>query len=304
MQVDQSNGGGAEFEALWREHRPFLVDLAFRMLGNIGDAEDVVQDAFARLLRVDLGTIEDVRGWLVVVVSRRCLDVLRSARVRHDGRTARSDGAPPEPASDAPDPVDRVTLDDSVRMALLVVLEELTPAERAAFVLHDVFRYPFAEVADILGRPVDACRKLASRARHRVDAAGGPARFNVEPAEHRLIAERFIAACAGGDLGALLELLDADVAGQVDFGVGDAPGPIQVGRDRVAANLLRFFNGADGITLVSQSINGWPGVLAFKDGRLYALVTLEVGDGLIRDIHAVRNRFTLAAVGDLVDARR
>jgi RNA polymerase sigma-70 factor, ECF subfamily len=295
-----------QFELLWLEHRPFLVDLAFRMLGNIGDAEDVVQDAFARLLPVDLGTIEDVRGWLVVVVSRRCLDVLRSARVRHDGRTSRADhvDAPVEPASGAPDPADRVTLDDSVRMALLVVLEELSPAERAAFVLHDVFRYPFADVADILGRPVDACRKLASRARHRVEAAGGPARFNVEPAEHRLIAERFIAACAGGDLGALLELLDADVAGQVDVGVGDAPGPVQVGRDRVAANLLRFFHGALGITLVSQSINGWPGVMAFQDGRLYALVTLEIRDGLIRDIHAVRNRFTLAAVGDLVDARR
>jgi RNA polymerase sigma-70 factor (ECF subfamily) len=303
MRVDESNGGG--FEALWREHRPMLVDLAFRMLGNIGDAEDVVQDAFARLLRADLGAIEDVRGWLVVVVSRRCLDVLRSARVRRDGRTARADaGAPVEPAADAPDPADRVTLDDSVRMALLVVLEELTPAERAAFVLHDVFRYPFAEVAGILGRPVDACRKLASRARHRVETAGGPARFNVEPAEHRLIAERFIAACAGGDLGTLLELLDADVGGEVDVGAGDAPVPVQVGRDRVAANLLRFFNGADGITLVSQSMNGWPGVLAFKDGRLYALVTLEVRDGRISEIHAVRNRLTLAAVGDLVEARR
>jgi RNA polymerase sigma-70 factor (ECF subfamily) len=309
MRVDERNGGG-EFEVLWREHRPFLVDLAFRMLGNIGDAEDVVQDAFARLLRADLGTIEDVRGWLVVVVSRRCLDVLRSARVRRDGRTARpvdgGDGAGTEvgPAADTPDPADRVTLDDSVRMALLVVLEKLTPAERAAFVLHDVFRYPFNEVAAILGRPVDACRKLASRGRHRVEAAGGPARFDVEPAAHRLIAERFIAACAGGDLGALLELLDADVAGQVDVGFGDAPVPVQVGRERVAANLLRFFNGASGITLVSQSMNGWPGVLAFKDGRLYALVTLELRDGRIGDIHAVRNRLTLAAVGELVEARR
>ena len=234
--MDESNGEGAGFEALWREHRPMLVDLAFRMLGNIGDAEDVVQDAFARLLRADLDTIEDVRGWLVVVVSRRCLDVVRSARVRRDGRTAGADAREPaEPPADAPDPADRVTLDDSVRMALLVVLEELTPAERATFVLHDVFRYPF---------------------------------------------------------------------GEVDVGAGDAPVPVQVGRDRVAANLMRFFNGAAGITLVSQSINGWPGVLAFEDGHLYALVTLEVRDGRISDIHAVRNRLTLAAVGDLVDARR
>ena len=306
MRVDPPGGGDAVFEALWREHRPFLVDLAFRMLGNIGDAEDVVQDAFTRLLRADVDAIEEPRGWLVVVVSRRCLDVLRSARVRRDARPAGADAAVPstEPAAQTPDPADRVTLDDNVRMALLVVLEQLTPAERTAFVLHDVFRYPFTEISEILGRPVDACRKLASRARHRIEAAGGPARFAVEPADHRLVAERFIEACAGGDLGALLQLLDADVAGEVDVGFGGAPVPVQVGRDRVARNLLRFFDGATGVTLVSQSMNGWPGVLAFKDGHLYALVTLETRDGLISDIHAVRNPLTLAAVGDLVDARR
>src|SRR5207249_2876652 len=125
--------------------RPVLIDLAFRMLGNIGDAEDVVQDAFARLLRTDLGQIDDVRAWLVVVVSRRCLDILRSARARREA-PAEAPSAPLgelEPALQVADPADRITLDDSVRMALLVVLEKLSPAERAVFVLHDVFRYPF-----------------------------------------------------------------------------------------------------------------------------------------------------------------
>ena len=129
---------------VWREHRRLLLDVAYRMLGSINDAEDAVQEAFARLIRVDLDGIDDVRGWLVVVVTRLCLDQLRSARVRHEAYVG-----PwlPEPLIELPgqepDPADRVTLDDSVRMALLVVLERLSPAERAAFVLHDVFGFSF-----------------------------------------------------------------------------------------------------------------------------------------------------------------
>jgi RNA polymerase sigma-70 factor (ECF subfamily) len=303
---DDKGGGRAGFEDVWREHRPFLVDLAFRMLGNIGDAEDVVQDAFARLLRVDGDQIDDVRGWLVVVVTRLCLDILRSARVR---RERRADQVPerlasPAPTTDIGDPADRVTLDDHVRMALLVVLEKLSPPERAVFVLHEVFRYPFAEIAAILGRSADSCRKLASRARHRVEAATVAGRFAVEPAEHRQVAEQFIAACAGGDVEALTRLLDADVAGDVDLGTGVPRVPAQTGRDHVARNLVRFFDGATGVTLVSQELNGWPGVLAFKGGRLYALVVLELRDGLVKDIHAIRNPHTLAAVGGLVETRR
>lgn len=297
--------GGAIFEQAWREHRPFLVDLAFRMLGNIGDAEDVVQDAFTRLLRVDTESISDLRGWLVVVVSRLCLDVLRSARVRRDDPlpTTEASGGAATTKVDGPDPADRVTLDDNVRIALLVVLGELSPPERAVFVLHDVFRFPFDEIAGIVGRSVDGCRKLASRARHRVEAAGGPSRFAVEPAEHRRISERFIAACAGGDLPALLKMLDADVAGQVDLGAGVDPVPVQVGRDQVAHNLLRFFSTTADVTLVSQPVNGWPGVLAFKGGRLWAVVQLETRAGLIYDIHAIRNELALAALAELVDAR-
>jgi RNA polymerase sigma-70 factor, ECF subfamily len=297
---------GGSFEDVWRAHRPFLIDLAFRMLGNIGDAEDVVQDAFSRLLQVDVEKLDDVRGWLVVVVGRMCLDVLRSARVRHDvGSDAASDvAAQPDGAGESPDPADRVTLDDNVRTALLVVLEKLSPAERAVFVLHDVFRYPFEEIASIVGRPADSCRKLASRARQRVATAGGPARFAVEPAEHRVVAQQFIAACAGGDLEALMRLLDADVAGQVDFGEGMARAPVQVGRHRVARLLLLYFGAGSGVTLVSQPLNGWPGAFAFKDGRLHALLVLETRDGLITDIHASRNPRMLASVGRMVEARR
>jgi RNA polymerase sigma-70 factor (ECF subfamily) len=209
VEVDDRSDVDSRFERLWLDNRPFLLDLAFRMLGNISDAEDMVQDAFARLLRTDIGQIDDVRGWLVVVVTRRCLDTLRSARIR---RVARADeGADTMRQSDSagrvPDPADRVTLDESVRLALLVVLENLGPAERAVFVLHDVFRYPFQTVASIVGRSPQTCRKLASRARRRVAAETGPARFAVEPEEHRLVAQRFIAACSGGDVKALRSAL-------------------------------------------------------------------------------------------------
>jgi len=140
--------GDARLVAVWREHRGLALDVAYRMLGSLSDAEDVVQEAFARLMRVDLNEIEDVRGWLVVVVTRLCLDQLRSARSR---REAYVGPWLPEPLVDAEgeelDPADRVTLDDSVRMALMVMLERLSPAERAAFVLHDVFGFSFEAAA-------------------------------------------------------------------------------------------------------------------------------------------------------------
>src|SRR5438477_1997510 len=146
------NEDDAAFADAWREHRRYILDVAYRMLGSVSDAEDVVQEAFARLLQQDADQIQDVRGWLVVVVSRLCLDQLRSARSRRESYVG-----PwlPEPVVQPPglvvDPAERVTLDDSVRMAMLVVLERLTPAERAAFVLHDVFQFAFEDVATIVG---------------------------------------------------------------------------------------------------------------------------------------------------------
>ena len=169
----------------------------------------------------DIDSIEDIRGWLVVVVSRLCLDQLRSARVRHEVRhndfddELQSMSAPPA----AIDPADRVTLDDSIRMALLVVLQQLAPAERAVFVLHDLFRFSFDAIATIVGRTPAACRQLASRARKHIEAESGPSRFQPDAAEQHMVARKFIAACAGGNLDALLELLDPDVVGDVDLGI-------------------------------------------------------------------------------------
>jgi RNA polymerase sigma-70 factor, ECF subfamily len=193
------------------------------------------------------------------------------------------------------DPADRVTLDDSVRMALLVVLEQLSPAERTAFVLHDVFQLSFEEVASIVGRSPAACRQLASRARRHVGAEAGPGRFRVDVGEQRQLAERFAAAANQGDLEALLEVLDPDVAGDADSGgvVPGAPRHAIVGRSRVAANLLRNVGGL-GIEFRAADVNGEPGVVGVQNGRIVAAVVLETRDGLIHHIHAILNPAKLA----------
>src|SRR5207248_11503845 len=163
-----------------------------------------------------------------------CLDTLRSARVRHEAY-----GEPPADAVATVDPADRVTLDDSVRLALVVVLERLSPAERAAFVLHDVFGFSFEDIGPIVGRSAAARRQLASRARRRIEEETGPARFELESEDDRRVTERFIAACAGGDLEGLMKVLDPDVVGQADTVIGVRP-PV-VGKRNVARNALSFF---------------------------------------------------------------
>src|SRR5262249_12906991 len=191
---------GAQTRQPFREHRPYLVDLASRMLGDIGAAEDAVQDAFARLLAADVGEIEDERGWLIVVTSRLCLDRIRSARARrerpHD--SAEIEFVAP-PAGALANPADRVTLDDSVSLALLVVRQRLSPAERGVLVWQDILGPPSPVVAQTVGRPAPACRQLAKRARQKIAKDQPGARTDVASAEHRLVTEKFIAACANGD---------------------------------------------------------------------------------------------------------
>jgi RNA polymerase sigma-70 factor, ECF subfamily len=285
------------FTELWSEHRAYLVDLAFRMTGNIQDAEDVVQEAFSRLLDRDLATIDDARGWLIVVVSRICLDQLRSARKRRESATPPADeSVTVATAASLPDPADRVTLDDNIRMALLVVLQQLTPAERTVFVLHDVFRFSFDAVASIVERTPAACRQVASRARHRLESETDPQRFDADLGEQQRVAQRFIAVCAGGDLDALMTLLDPDAAGTVDLGPNAAQNAPLRGRTVIAPNLLRFFGPKARVTLVSQPINGNPGVLAFRDQELVGLLQLKTRDGLIYDLHAIRDPDKLAFV--------
>jgi len=293
----------------YAEHRPHLVDLAFRMLGDIGAAEDVVQDAFTRLMQADIGAIDDERGWLIVVTSRLCLDQIRSARARreraHDAgeidlivphaRAAAQPGGigPADPGgAGLADPADRVTLDDRVRLALLVMLERLSPAERVVFVLHDVFGMPFDGVANAVGRSAPACRQLAKRARDKLAAgqAGlgpmpGPHSARGAPgvplAEQRLVTEKFIAASAGGDLNGLLEVLAPDAWGQFDLGPeARRPRAVVTGAARVARNLVRYWG--PGATLVSLPAAGrpaMPALLGFVGRELAGVLVLSLGEG-------------------------
>jgi RNA polymerase sigma-70 factor (ECF subfamily) len=267
----------------WNEHRPYLVDLAFRMLGDIGAAEDVVQDAFSRLLRARPGEIEDERGWLIVVTSRLCLDQIRSARSRrerpHDASEIEfvpADHSPLGP--DAPaDPADRVTLDDSVRLALLVMLQRLSPAERVVFVLHDIFSVPFESIAQTVGRPAATCRQLARRARRKIEDSQGGVSFDVGVAEHRQVTEKFIAACAGGDLDGLLEVLAPDAWGDFDAGPDDprAFGVVH-GAVRVARHLLYFWG--PHATLVTHPVAGQPALLGFIGHELSGVLVFTMRD--------------------------
>jgi RNA polymerase sigma-70 factor, ECF subfamily len=299
----------------WRDHRRYVLDIALRMLGDLGDAEDVVQEAFTRLFRADIDDIDDVRAWLVTVVSRLCLDQLRSARRTRQAPLDTGTGLEPTPTAPAPagfggpppagaaaplgpgvDPADRVTLDDTVRLALQVMLQRLSPAERTAFVLHDVFQVSFDDVAGIVGRSPAACRQLASRARRQVSSVDNPARFSVESSEQRAVTERFIAACTTGDLDGLLAVLDPDVDGVGDnAGRGGPVRPI-VGRDAVARGAMRYIGPESGTALVSVPTPGDPSVLAVRGGEVLAIVTLTVRDGRVAHIDAVADPERLAPV--------
>jgi RNA polymerase sigma-70 factor, ECF subfamily len=268
------------------EHRPYLVDLAFRMLGDVGAAEDAVQDAFARLVRSGPGDIEDERGWLIVVTSRLCLDQIRSARSRRE--LASDPGqieAVASPAGELADPADRVTFDDSVRLALLVVLQRLTPAERVVLVLHDVFQVPFDAVAEATGKTVPACRQLATRARRKI-AEHGTASLTVTAAEHRRVTEKFITAAGRGDLDGLVEVLAPDAWGDVDYGPGVAIAhPVVTGALRVARNLLRFWGPT--ATLVSFPGGAHPAVLGFIGRELHGILVLNMRGERIQGVHVI-----------------
>lgn len=274
---------------LWRANRPYLVDLAFAMLRDIGAAEDAVQEAFARLADSVFDGIEDERGWLIVVTSRICLDQLHSARSRreraHDTSTIESAGPPVSQALPV-DPADRVTLDDEVGLALLVVLQRLKPAERVVFVLHDIFRMPFDTISETMGRPAPSCRQLARRARMKIKSETDQASVEINVTEHQLVAERFIQACSNGDLSGLLPLLHPDISGDVDLGPLDKrSGAGSHGSSRVARGLLRYIGPPT--TLVSNPIGDRMVVLAFVDQRLYAVILLTLEDQLITEFHTI-----------------
>lgn len=275
--------------------RPRLLRLAYSELGDLGEAEDVVQEAWLRLERVGADTIDHLEAWLTTVVGRLALDALRSARTRREMYVG-----PwlPEPivSTGVEDPADRITLDESVSYALLTLLEQLSPAERIAFVLHDVFEMPFDEVADIVGRTPEAVRQLASRARRHI--AQQRPRSEASPDEHALAVRAFAHAVAGGDLADLVAVLDPDVVWTSDGGGRAIASRKPVfGADRVARAWVALRQWAIEPDATPVDLNGRLGLLiAGTDGHRSA-VSFVVDAGRITRIDLMRNPEKLQRVG-------
>ena len=286
--MGRSSSRDARVRTAWEADRGYLFAIAAGMLGRPGEAEDVVQEAFTRLAGASIDDIGDVRGWLVVVTRRLCLDRLGSADVR------RTTPAPelPEAGAESADPADRLTLDDEVSRALAVVVDRLSPAERTSFILHDIFGFPFDAVAELVGRTPAACRQLARRARLSIRngslRTGAPAAGSrVRPAAD--LADRFIAVCEGGDLRGLIDLLDPGVAGLATV-LGLPPLPPVRGVNAVAERTLFFFGPSAGVALEPFTIDGRAAVVARHGSRVLAVVRLDEREGRIFHLHAIARR--------------
>ncbi|UQI42947.1 RNA polymerase sigma factor SigJ [Streptomyces sp. HU2014] len=275
----------ADFE----NHRSRLWAVAYRITGSVADADDALQEAWLRWQHLPDGEAANPGAYLTAVVSRICFDQLGSARARRE--TYVGPWLPEPVVADAPGPEDRVTLDESVGIALLAVLERLTPAERTAFILHDVFAVPFGEIAEVVGRTPVSVRQLASRARRRVRAEAP--RRSVDRDEHRRTVEAFLAAVLGADLDGLLAVLDPEVTWRSDGGgkVSAARRPV-LGREKVARYILGIGRGLDPLTmrLLLREVNGAPG-LVFADpmGGRVSVFAFTVHEGRITEVDAVAN---------------
>ncbi|WP_327351203.1 RNA polymerase sigma factor SigJ [Streptomyces sp. NBC_01304] len=296
---EQDDAGADPSLSVIVSERRQLINVGYRLLGSLADAEDVVQETYARwyaLTPRQRQAVASPGGWMTKVASRICLDLLGSARVRRESYVGewipeplpdRTEWASARAGGAAPDPADRVTLDESVGMAFLVVLEAMTPAERVAFVLHDVFRYSFAEVAEIVGRTPPACRQLASSARRRIRAAQAPA---APVAEHAEVVGRFKRAWEAKDIEALIGLLDPDVVA-----VGDGGGIVSaalrpaVGGEVVARGFVDIVSLMSGMTILERTVNGQAGLVAQRGGITETVLAFDVVDGRIKHIWSVRN---------------
>jgi RNA polymerase sigma-70 factor (ECF subfamily) len=283
---------------VFEEHRPVLLGVAYRMLGRLADAEDVVQDAWLRWSAADRAAVREPRGYLVRVTTRLAIDRLRQIKTR--GETYVGPWLPEPYATDfadtVPDTAERAVLADSVSLAVLVVLESLSPLERAVFVLREAFGYPYAEIAAMLDRGEAAVRQLAGRARRHVDERRP--RYDVDPAQRRDLTERFLTAAAGGDLQGLMSLLAPDVRLVGDSG-GKAQAPLRVleSADKVG----RFLVGAArksgaGLSFRLLELNGGPAALVLSGDKPDSVFQLDVADGRIQAVYIIRNPDKLRAL--------
>jgi len=269
----------------FEDHRAHLRAVAYRMLGSLTEADDAVQDTWLRLSRSGADGVENLGGWLTTIVARVCLNMLRS-------RTTRREEALgvhlPDPVISPPgvlQPDEEAVLADSVGLALLVVLDTLSPAERLAFVLHDLFQLPFEEIAPMVGRSPTAARQLASRARRRVKGADIPAP-DPDLARQRDVVDAFFLAARGGDLDALVALLDPDVVLRADFGVR-RPAASRVVRGAAAVARQAVLGALPGADLHPALVNGAAGAVVTVGGRPFAVLGFTVAEGRILEIDAI-----------------
>lgn len=272
-------------------HRPHLRAVAYRILGSVSDADDAVQEAWLRLSRTDPGPIEDLRAWLTTVIARVCLNMLRSRRTRREAPLEERLPDPIVSATDGGDPEQGVLLGDAIGLALQVVLGTLSPAERAAFVLHDVFGMPFEEVAAIVGRTPAAARQLASRARRRVRAAPAP---DIDLEGQWVVVDAFIAASRAGDVEGILAVLDPDVVLRSDGGrTRPALTTLVRGAAAVASNALLYRRVAE--TATRTLVNGAAAVVAWTPGgQPLALLAVTIRGGRIVEMDVLSDPERLA----------
>jgi RNA polymerase sigma factor (sigma-70 family) len=278
----------------FQEHRPRLRAVAYRMLGSTSEADDAVQEAWIRLSRSDAGEIDNLEAWLVTAVGRVALNMLRSRKTR---REEPLDTHLPDPVVDRADgvnPEHEALLADSVGLALLVVLERLTPAERLAYVLHDTFSVPFDEIGAILDRSPEAARQLASRGRRRI--RGADTTPEADPAARQEVVEAFLAAARDGDFDALVAVLDPDIVLREDTGSGTL---VEV---RGAENVARRAKAFSQLGLVARAalVNGGAGWVSLLDGEVFAVAALTLQDGRIATMDILRDPARLARL-DLTD---
>jgi RNA polymerase sigma factor (sigma-70 family) len=286
----------------FEEHRARLRAVAYRMLGSPGEAEEAVQEAWMRLSRSGAGGIENLGGWLTTVVARVCLDALRSRRSRREELMGepRVGVRVPDPIvgrEDRTDPEHEALLDDSVGPALLVVLETLTPAERLAFVLHDVFGVPFGEIAPIVGRTPAAARQLASRARRRV--RGENTVPDADPARQREVVDAFLTASREGDFGALLAVLDPEVVLRIDGGAARASLSREARGGRAVAEQTLTFSRLSPFVRPAL-VNGAAGVVVAPRGRPFAIMGFTIRQGKIVEIDVLADPARLRRLDPVV----
>lgn len=288
-------GPGALAVPDWEAHRPAVFGAAYRILGSVAEAEDVAQEVWLRASAADLSEVRDMRAWLVTLAARTSFNVLKSARVRRESYVG-----PwlPEPLPTGPDAAAQVLMDESVGTAMLVVMEALSPAERVALVLHDVFGLPFGRIAEVLGGTTAASRKLASRARARVAAV--EERPRAGRAETERVLRAFKAAAEAGDMAALVELLHPDAVYVADGGgeVTAARRPVR-GAGRIALLAIRQveIRRPDAFRIVE--VNGHPALASYRAGALVWLDTVEVADGRIAEFRRLVNPKKLGHLGHL-----